>query len=78
MPLRAMKYLNLSQYFHFQAKQLDVDPRACIGSFFDRIQVADIEYKKHFDQEVEAFKDRIKKRAIEKIEEALAEQEVSH
>lgn len=63
-------------YFPFQAKQLDVDPRACIGSFFDRIQVADIEYKKHFDLEVEQFKQRITKRAAEKIEEALAEQEV--
>lgn len=61
---------------HFQAKQLDVDPRACIGSFFDRIQVADIEYKKHFDLEVKQFKERITKRAAEKIEEALAEQEV--
>lgn len=61
---------------HFQAKQLDIDPRACIGSFFDRIQVADLEYKKHFDLEVESFKERIKKRALEKIEEALAEQEV--
>lgn len=59
-----------------QAKQLDVDPRACIGSFFDRIQVAEIEYKKHFDMEVESFKDRIKKRAAEKVEDALAEQEV--
>lgn len=62
--------------FHSQAKQLDVDPRACIGSFFERIQVADVEYKKHFDVEVESFKERIKKRALEKIEEALAEQEV--
>lgn len=61
-----------------QAKQLDVDPRACIGSFFDRIQVADIEYKKHFDMEVESFKDRIKKRAAEKVEDALAEQEVCY
>lgn len=61
----------------FQAKQLDVDPRACIGSFFERIQVADAEYKNHFDVEVESFKSRIKKRAAEKIEEALAEQEVS-
>lgn len=57
------------------AKQLDVDPRACVGSFFQRIQVAEIEYKSHFDSEVKAFKERITKRAAEKIEEALAEQE---
>ncbi|XP_055310938.1 hsp90 co-chaperone Cdc37 [Sitodiplosis mosellana] len=63
------------QYILELAKQLDVDPRACIGSFFDRIQIADIEYKKHFDLEVEQFKQRITKRAAEKIEEALAEQE---
>lgn len=55
---------------------MDVDPRACIGSFFDRIQIADVEYKKHFELEVEQFKERITKRAAEKVEEALAEQEV--
>lgn len=57
------------------AKQLDVDPRACVGTFFQRIQVAEIEYKSHFDSEVKAFKERITKRAAEKIEEAIAEQE---
>lgn len=57
------------------AKQLDVDPRACVGSFFQRIQVAEPEYKAHFNSEVVAFKDRIRKRAEEKIDEAIAEQE---
>lgn len=57
------------------AKQLDVDPRACVGSFFQRIQVAEVEYKAHFESEVVAFKERIRKRAAEKIEEAIAEQE---
>lgn len=57
------------------AKQLDVDPRACVGSFFQRIQVAEIEYRSHFDSEVKAFKDRIRKRAQEKIDEAIAEAE---
>lgn len=57
------------------AKQLDVDPRACVGSFYNRIQVAEAEYKAHFESEVESFKQRIRKRAAEKIEEALAEQE---
>lgn len=57
------------------AKQLDVDPRACIGSFFERIQVADAEYRKHFDDEVASFKDRIKKRAEQKVQDAVAEQE---
>lgn len=71
-----IRYLFINIYL-FQSKQLDVDPRACIGSFFERIQVAEPEYKRHFDSEVESFKERIKKRALEKIEEALAEQEVS-
>lgn len=57
------------------ARQLDVDPRACVGTFFQRIQVAEVEYKSHFDSEVKSFKERITKRAAEKIEEALAEQE---
>lgn len=57
------------------AKQLDVDPRACVGSFFQRIQIAEPEYKAHFSSEVVAFKDRIRKRAEEKIDEAIAEQE---
>lgn len=54
---------------------MDIDPRACIGSFFDRIQVAEVGYKQHFDDEVKSFKERITKRAAEKIDEALAEQE---
>lgn len=57
------------------AKQLDVDPRACVGSFYQRIQLAEPEYKAHFNSEVTAFKERIHKRAEEKIEEAIAEQE---
>lgn len=75
MAIRELDWTFFSQ--KLQGKQLDVDPRACIGSFFDRIQVAEIEYKKHFDLEVESFKERIKKRAAEKVEIALAEQEVS-
>jgi len=51
------------------AKQLDVDPRSCISSFFTKIQVADPEYKKAFDDELVAFKKRIRKRAEEKIAE---------
>lgn len=57
------------------SKQLDVDPRACVSSFFSRIQVAEPEYKKQFDNEVAAFKERIRARAKVKLEEALAEQE---
>jgi len=57
------------------AKQLDTDPRACISSFFTKIQVADEEYKNAFYEELRAFKERIKKRAAEKVAEAIAEAE---
>lgn len=40
-----------------------------------RIQVADVEYRKGFEDELKAFKDRIQRRAKEKIEAAIAEAE---
>ncbi|CAB3233414.1 unnamed protein product [Arctia plantaginis] len=63
------------QYILELSKQLDVDPRACVGSFFSKIQIAEKTYKDSFDDELEQFKARIKKRAAEKIEEAIKEQE---
>ncbi|XP_076276705.1 cell division cycle protein 37 [Lasioglossum baleicum] len=63
------------QYILELSKQLDVDPRACVGSFFSRIQIAEVEYKNSFDDELRAFKDRIRKRAAEKIADALKEAE---
>jgi len=57
------------QYLLELAKQLDVDPRSCISSFFTKIQIADPEYKKAFEDELVAFKKRIRKRAEEKLEE---------
>lgn len=63
------------QYILELSKQLDIDPRACVRSFFTKIQVAEIEYKKQFDDEVAAFIKRIEKRAQDKIDDALAEQE---
>ena len=62
------------QYLLELAKQLDCDPRACISSFFTKIQVADEEYKSAFYSELDAFKQRIVKRAKEKIEEAMEEE----
>lgn len=53
------------------AKQLDYDPRACVDAFFSKIQVAEPEYKASFTDELEQFKERIRKRAAEKIEEAI-------
>lgn len=63
------------QYILELSKQLDVDPRSCVSSFFSRIQIADFEYKSQFESEIEGFKERIRKRAQEKIQAALEEQE---
>jgi len=63
------------QYLLELAKQLDVDPRSCISSFFTKIQLADPEYKQAFEDELVAFKDRIRRRAKEKIQEAIDEEE---
>jgi len=57
------------QYLLELAKQLEVDPRSCISSFFTKIQIADPEYKKAFEDELVAFKQRIRKRGEEKIAE---------
>ena len=40
-----------------------------------RIQLADPEYKQAFEDELVAFKDRIRRRAKEKIQEAIDEEE---
>lgn len=66
------------QYLLELAKQLETDPRACISSFFTKIQVADEEYKSAFYSELEAFKERIKKRAAEKIAEAMEEERLAN
>lgn len=63
------------QYILDISKQLDVDPRACVASFFQRIQEAEAEYKKQFLSEIEAFKERIRKRAQEKLQKLIEEQE---
>ncbi|CAG9838961.1 unnamed protein product [Diabrotica balteata] len=63
------------QYILELAKQLDCDPRACVDAFFSKIQVAEVEYKASFDDELRQFKERIRKRAAEKLEEALKEAE---
>nr|CAD7262054.1 unnamed protein product [Timema shepardi] len=62
------------QYILELAKQLEVDPRACISSFFSKIQVAEVEYKNSFDNELQQFKERITRRAAEKVKEAEEEE----
>jgi cell division cycle protein 37 len=63
------------QYILELAKQLDYDPRGCVDPFFSKIQIAEPLYKKSFDDELQQFKERIRKRAAEKIEEAIKEAE---
>ncbi|XP_067000608.1 hsp90 co-chaperone Cdc37 [Anabrus simplex] len=63
------------QYILELSKQLNVDPRACVSSFFSRIQVAEPEYKNSFQDELNSFKERIRKRAAEKLQEAMREAE---
>lgn len=63
------------QYILELSRQLDVDPRACVGSFFTKIQDCLPEYRLQFEDEINGLKERVRKRAQEKIAEALAEQE---
>ncbi|KAH8302078.1 hypothetical protein KR044_002522 [Drosophila immigrans] len=63
------------QYILELAKQLDVDPRACVSSFFQKIEHCGVEYRQQFESEIEGFKERIQKRAQEKIQEAMAQAE---
>jgi len=61
------------------SKQLDVDPRSTVNTFFYRMEKAkqadDKQYVTGFNEELAAFKDRIRKRAKEKIDKAVAEYE---
>jgi len=57
------------------AKQLKRDPRSCISAFFHRIQQAEAEYMRAFNEELDGFKSRVKKRAQEKLDLAIKEME---
>jgi cell division cycle protein 37 len=57
------------------SKTLKYDPRACVSPFFSKMQVANNEYKEGFFDELNAFKERIRNRAREKIEVAMKEAE---
>ncbi|UYV67492.1 CDC37 [Cordylochernes scorpioides] len=63
------------QYVLELGKQLNVDPRACVPSFFSRIQLADQPYKDAFLEELRAFKERVKERARIRLEKAQQEVE---
>lgn len=57
------------------AKQMDVDPRSCVRPFFSRIKLGEKQYMEAFNSELDAFKERITKRAKEKLQKAMEEYE---
>ncbi|CAK6445523.1 unnamed protein product [Pipistrellus nathusii] len=57
------------------AKSLKVDPRACFRQFFTKIKTADHQYMEGFNDELEAFKERVRGRAKLRIEKAMKEYE---
>ncbi|XP_008156288.3 hsp90 co-chaperone Cdc37 [Eptesicus fuscus] len=57
------------------AKSLKVDPRACFRQFFTKIKTADRQYMEGFNDELEAFKERVRGRAKIRIEKAMKEYE---
>lgn len=63
------------QYILELSKKLEVDPRACVPAFFERIQKADPDYRLAFEDELRSFKDRVKVRAEQKMELAMKEVE---
>jgi len=57
------------------AKTLEADPRACVSAFFSRIQTAQKDYMEAFNDELKSFRERIIKRAKEKLDKAMEEHE---
>ncbi|XP_075403003.1 hsp90 co-chaperone Cdc37 [Tenrec ecaudatus] len=57
------------------AKSLKVDPRACFRQFFTKIKTADRQYMEGFNDELGAFKERVRGRAKLRIEKAVKEYE---
>ncbi|XP_047125726.1 hsp90 co-chaperone Cdc37 isoform X1 [Hydra vulgaris] len=57
------------------AKQLEIDPRSAIKSFFQKMRKADETYDKGFKDELSAFIGRVKERAQARIDKAMKEYE---
>jgi len=57
------------------SKSLKLDPRQCVRPFFQRMKTADEQYKQGFVDELDAFKDRVQKRAKQKVDEAVKQYE---
>ena len=63
------------QYMLTLGKELKLDPRAAVRPFYDRLNKVNQEYMDVFNDEVSAFRTRIRNRAKERIEEAMKEVE---
>lgn len=57
------------------SKTLKQDPRACVKPFFDKLQLNNKDYMAAFYDELNSFKCRIRKRAQEKLADAMEEAE---
>ncbi|CAG2217730.1 CDC37 [Mytilus edulis] len=57
------------------AKSMDIHPRGCVAPFFNRIQMGEKQYMEAFNSELDAFKERVKIRAKEKLDKAIQEYE---
>ncbi|NXK74804.1 CDC37 protein, partial [Amazona guildingii] len=57
------------------AKSLRVDPRGCFRQFFTKIKATDQQYMEGFNEELEAFKERVRGRAKARMEKAMKEYE---
>lgn len=56
-------------------KQMNMDPKGCVASFFNKIQIANDTYLEAFEDEIKAFRKRIVSRAKQKIDEAIKKYE---
>ncbi|KAM6038317.1 hsp90 co-chaperone Cdc37 [Chlamydotis macqueenii] len=65
----------VTQFILELAKSLKVDPRACFRQFFTKIKTADQQYMEGFNEELEAFKERVRGRAKARVEKAVREYE---
>jgi cell division cycle protein 37 len=65
----------IMQFILELSKSLKVDPRQCVRPFFTRMKTADEQYKQGFTDELEAFRERVQKRAKQKIDDAVKQYE---
>lgn len=65
----------IMQFMLELSKSLKFDPRQCVRPFFARMKTADEQYKQGFYDELNAFRDRVKTRAQQKVEDALKQYE---